>query len=268
MGYLDASIIVAISALLGAIGPVVVRRFVPLETLRGHHSVGNFVFQQMGVVFAVLLAFVLSEVWTEYNSAASAIRAESTSLISVAMLSQGLPPKEAQGVDDAIAEYLRTAARKEWPKMATEERSRSAEIALDRLWAVTRNAATSQANGALLGGEILARLADASKSRDERLFQMSNHVPTVLWVLLVAYAMLLAGFLLFFGLENLWLQAFFTAAFSGGLAFTLVVIAMLDFPFAGAIGLSAMPLENGLVRVLQDEKAPSNAKVMQDERAR
>lgn len=70
MSYLVAVAIVVASALLGAGAPLLVRRRVSLEALRSHHEVGSYVFLQMGVVFAVLLAFVFSEVWIEHNSAA------------------------------------------------------------------------------------------------------------------------------------------------------------------------------------------------------
>jgi hypothetical protein len=51
------------------IATIVVRRASGLDAHRQHHEIGNPVYLQIGVVFAVLLAFVFNEVFGEYNSA-------------------------------------------------------------------------------------------------------------------------------------------------------------------------------------------------------
>jgi hydrogenase maturation factor len=255
MSYLVASAIVVASVLLSAVASFLVRRRVTLETLRRHHEVGSYVFLQMGVVFAVLLAFVFTEVWNEYNSAASAISAERTSLVSAARLARGLPDASAKDVGEAITGYIESVIRKEWPAMATGRHSAAAEAALDRLWARARSVAAGGGRDAALGGQILVNLTDAGKARGTRVFQMANGVPPVLWVLLILFSLVLVGFLLFFGVEYMWSQAFFTGAFAGSLAFVLVLIALLDYPFSGALRLSPEPFEHALTQITQGDAA-------------
>jgi len=50
-------------------------------------------FLQLGVVFAVLLAFVFSEAWGEYNEAAQAVDLEVSAMHGVAMISATLGPR-------------------------------------------------------------------------------------------------------------------------------------------------------------------------------
>src|SRR5579884_994860 len=67
-----------------------IRTRVNLDALRRHHEVGSAVFLQLGVVYAVLLAFVFIQVWDQYNEAASAIDQECGALHGAAMLASTL----------------------------------------------------------------------------------------------------------------------------------------------------------------------------------
>jgi hypothetical protein len=79
-------------------------------TLRRYHEVGYAVFLQLGVIFAVLLAFVFNNVWSDYNVAAQAIDSECPSLHGIAILSDRLP-SPARNAILADAAYLTTTSR-------------------------------------------------------------------------------------------------------------------------------------------------------------
>lgn len=249
MTFPEAFFIIVVAAAVGAAAPVLVRKWVPIHVLRSHHEVGGHVFAQMGIVFAVLLAFIFSQVWDEYSRAAIAIRAESSSLLSAAELARGLPDAESKPLLDSIAHYLKLTIRQDWPSLTDGLSDEPADDALLQVWASARQIVAGGGRNATLGSLIVSRLVDANKARGERLFQRSNHMPWIFWLLLLTYSFLLMGFLLFFGLENLRTQAFFTGAFSSGLVFMLVVVALLDYPFSGALQISSQPLRHTLTVV-------------------
>jgi len=117
MNYLVACLIVLGSTAAAAVASFLVCRLAPIETRRRHHEVGSVVFLQVGVMFAVLLAFVFSEVWGEYNTAAQAINGECGALHGASMLANALPGHVGRPVNQAIANYVRTVAEEEWPAM-------------------------------------------------------------------------------------------------------------------------------------------------------
>ncbi|MBV8578814.1 MAG: hypothetical protein JOZ58_27740, partial [Acetobacteraceae bacterium] len=94
MTYSSVLLIVLGAGLIAGALSWTTRKFVRIEALRRHHEIGSAVFLQLGVVFAVLLAFVFSEVWSEYNTAASAINKECGNLHGTAILAAGLAPTE------------------------------------------------------------------------------------------------------------------------------------------------------------------------------
>jgi hypothetical protein len=54
---------------LSLLGLIVVRHQVPLTTLNDNQDVAGFVIAVVGVIYAVLLAFVVVIVWEDYGSA-------------------------------------------------------------------------------------------------------------------------------------------------------------------------------------------------------
>jgi hypothetical protein len=60
---------------LAMAGPVLVRRYVPLEKLRVNNEVAGFKFATLGVLYAVLLAFVVIIAWERFHDAEEALAA-------------------------------------------------------------------------------------------------------------------------------------------------------------------------------------------------
>jgi hypothetical protein len=61
--WLSGLLVVGLPTVLAMFGPVLVRRYVPLEKLEKNNEVGGFQFATVGVLYAVLLAFAIIVVW-------------------------------------------------------------------------------------------------------------------------------------------------------------------------------------------------------------
>src|SRR6202012_752997 len=108
VSYFTAFVVIALTAAVAAGASWLVSANLPIETRRRHHDVGGQVFQQVGVMVSVLMAFVFSEVWGEYRTAAMAINGEGGALHGAAMLSSPLPNDVGKPVNRAIAVYAGT----------------------------------------------------------------------------------------------------------------------------------------------------------------
>ena len=85
--------------------------------------------------------------------------------------------------------------------------------------------------------QIVTLLLDAHASRETRTFQITAGLPLAIWIVLIAMAVVLDGFLLLAGTE-VRSHMFLTAAAAGSTAAALVLLRMLDFPFEGALALN------------------------------
>src|SRR5215472_6564729 len=126
MSYVEALVLVLITAIGATIAAGLVRRALGLDVRQRHHEVGNPIYLQIGVVFAVLLAFVFNEVWAEYNAAAEAINGECGALHGTAMLAHDLPDGRGQSVEQAILNYAHTVIDSEWPTLERRQASPAA----------------------------------------------------------------------------------------------------------------------------------------------
>ena len=73
MSYAELGGLVLGTGIVAAFICALLHRIVHRDTFRRYHEVGYAVFLQLGVIFAVLLAFVFNNVWSNYNVASQAI---------------------------------------------------------------------------------------------------------------------------------------------------------------------------------------------------
>lgn len=247
MSYAAAILIVILCAAVAAAASFAVDRLVSMAARRRQYQIGAQVFQLVGVMFSVMLAFVFSEVWSEYNTAAQAIRSECGALHGAAMLSNALPDRMGRPVNEAILAYAKEVTAVEWPRMAKERRSLEAaeglRSALDR---TARLAVTSPVDVSNQG-QILSLLAEAHAQRETRVFELTLGLPIAMWVVLMSLASILTAFVVLSGTEGAGTMIF-ACSFSGSITAVLVLVRMLDYPFEGALALG----NSDFVKLAQD----------------
>jgi hypothetical protein len=223
-------------------------RIVHRDTFRRYHEVGYAVFLQLGVIFAVLLAFVFNNVWSEYNVASQAIDSECASLHGVAILSDRLTSPARNAVLNDLRVYLTTVLDREWPNMQQRNESRVASASFQALWQTVETVKTDPEDSQVRG-QMLNLLATAHQSRETRLFQMTQGVPALIWTLLIVFAAALVGCMLVFAAEASISKAVLLGVFTSCLTLALLTVRMLDFPFESALQLSSHDFNETLGKV-------------------
>jgi hypothetical protein len=225
----------------GAVG-LLVHRHVRLDMRRRHNEIGTAVFLQLGVIFAVLLAFVFSEVWDQYNDAANAVQLECSALQGAAVLAGSLPKAEGAPILQAEQSYVDGVIHHEWTQMALA-RGEEPESASRLVGLIQTVARYKPSNLADLGTrqQLLTFLERANTERSNRLFQAGSGVPALLWCLLIGFGGVLAIFVTLAGVENGGALICFSVTFAAAVAAILVLIHLLDFPFEGALALGPQP---------------------------
>ena len=251
MNYAQAAAIILFSA--GAVLALsyVVHRRVPVRIRNSHHEVGAAIFLQLGVLFAVLLAFVFNEAYSEYGEAQRAIDLECGAMHASAILSATLPRAEAQDLLGLQATYLHDVVSLEWPELGAHRRPDNA--ARSTLTVLMQHAARLPVTDPSVGplkSQLLALLAEAHAQREIRLYQATNGLPVPLWVVLIGFDVVLTAFVAFSGLLNYLSLALFSMLFSTFASATLVLVRLLDYPFEGAIGLSPRSFVETMQKVL------------------
>ncbi len=249
MSYSAALLVILLIAIAAAAATIAARHLLDLEIRRQHHEVGNPVYLQIGVVFAVLLAFVFNEVWGEYNVAAQAINGECGALHGTAILAHNLPDQQGQSVELAILNYTQTVISKEWAALGRRDSSPEAVTAFEAVVAAAAHVNITRPGDVAIQNQMLALLAQAHAFRETRAYQANRGLPVVIWLVLALYALILVVFVLFAGVESMTGHLLFTVSFAISVALVLVLVRMLDYPFEGALALSNTDFVNTLERV-------------------
>ncbi len=240
MSYVTAFLIIFGAGLAAGAVTLLVQKFVAADLRREHHEVGATVFLQLGVIFAVLLAFVFSEAWTEYNEASAAIDLEVGARHSAAIIAATLPLADANDILTKTKAYLDSVVHDEWPVMAAY---RSADLATDRrLQALIQAVANLNADDSTARekkAEILSLLTQAHAQREMRIFQAGSGIPGALWIVLIGFELILVAFVVLSGLRYRTSAAMVAGIFTGAVTSILVVARLLDYPFEGALALRA-----------------------------
>src|SRR6185437_10986403 len=105
----EAAILLIPTTIFAMLGPVLVRRFVPLRHLRANNEVAGFKFATVGVTFAVLLAFVIIIAWERFTQAENDVANEASAAGTVYRLTQILDADHAAEVRNSVTDYLRQA---------------------------------------------------------------------------------------------------------------------------------------------------------------
>jgi hypothetical protein len=231
-------VVVAVVALFVVLHAFVQRRL-RSEVLRRHNDVAGYLFSAVGVLYAVVLGFVVVVVWQKYDGAVSNVESEVDAVGNLYHVVDSYPQPLRDKIRTDLRAYADIVARIEFPAMArgaAVPRAGSAKLeeiayAVDTFGPA--NLKEFAAQQAAIATE--ERLFDARRSR---LIEAVPAVPSVLWFALVAGALAMVTFCFIFGVENRPAQLMMTAILVGLIGILFIVILEFSTPFSGSVRIS------------------------------
>jgi hypothetical protein len=229
-------------SLISMSGPLLVRRRISLERLSTNNEVAGFKFATIGVIYAVLLGFAVITVWGKWADAETDVGLEAGAAVTVFRLANSIDGEPGSAVRARMAEYLRAAIAADWPAMQLGKSSPEVTRALTRVYEALLQYQPTDARGAAVMAELLRQLDLLGQARRARIVMAAGVVPGVIWLVLFGGAVVTIAFTFLFATKNLRAQVVMT----GGLALlifsTLLVIVVIDHPFAGSVSVESTPL--------------------------
>jgi Protein of unknown function (DUF4239) len=235
--WLAGAVLVLVPTLIAMAGPVLIRQRVALEQLSNNNEVAGFKFAVVGVLYAVLLAFAVIVVWEKFSDSENQVAQEAGAAATIYRLAEGIPTSAGAVLQQRLTDYLELAISDDWPAMATDHGSPAVTKALDELYGAVLQFSPSDARSSDLLTEVLHQLDQLTQARRERLVAATGTVPNVLWFVLFGGAVLTVCFTFFFGTENVYTQAVMTGILTVLIFSGLLIIVMIDHPFAGSVSV-------------------------------
>jgi hypothetical protein len=222
-----------------------VRRMVPADRLIPHHDVAGFLVSIVGLLYAVVLAFLVAASWTTFDSAQRNADGEASDVAEIFSTAEILPAPARSAVRSTMADYAFEVRDREWAMLATgvqDERARDLLLKAFGEAALARNTPTTSVPDALERGleqqVVLSNLRDLSQARRERILDSQRHIPGELYLALILGWVVVTAFVFLFGVTGRRLQLTMTALLTAMIGLLFAVIVEFDLPYSHGIRVS------------------------------
>lgn len=240
---LAVTILCLITLLVSFAGLKLVRKYFPENVLRDNHEAGGFIFNAFGLIYAVLVAFVVFATWTEYDNSKKNVVKESIELTDIYNNSKALPEEFRQQANALIKTYAEDVVNDEWNKLEESLISEKAGNSFRKLWEFYITIDVSKLKNEPAYSEILKHLNDALEYRRMRHFDANNKIPGIIWSVLLFGALVNIIYTYFFYAKNIRHQLMMSSALIILNTLILYMIFLLDNPFRGYMKVDSKPFE-------------------------
>lgn len=233
------SILLTIFTVLCSIaGLLVFRRFLSPELLKQHHDVADPYSQFVGMLFAVLLGFMVADAMSRFGAARQTVEQEASSIGNVFRLAEGLPSESRNSIRALCDKYVRQVAKEEWPLLAQHKTSKATWETYRQLWHACTTCKPSNPEEVNAHSALLPCMAEAGTNRRLRVDALHNGLPPVLWCILGVGGVATIVFTYFFNVEQLRLQIVMVSIVSLVICLNIFLLATYDDPFSGDMTIS------------------------------
>lgn len=222
---------VVIALLIG----FVVAKSTSQEVRTAHNDRAGFILAVIGVIYAVLLAFVAVGVWERFQQAESRSYEEATAIATVYRDSESFPKGGA--LRRTLRAYVESVVDIEWPQMARGQKSAISSALLESADRYVRSLRAPSAGLQNIHARMLASMDTALMDRETRLTIDSGGINAVMWVVLIVGAFVTVAFTYLFGFDQTTMQLLMIGALSFLIGLVLFLVIAMDYPFRGSISV-------------------------------
>ncbi len=228
-------------------GLLAVRRWIQATDLKIHHDVTDPLSQVVGMMFAVLIGFMVSDAMQRFEEARATVQQEAASLADLYNLAGGLPKPTRDQLRATCITYAEQIIHDEWPLLAQKKISVPTIKTYRSIWQQCINFAPNGQGESNVQQVLLNSLADMSDARRLRIEALHNGLPFALWWVLITGGFATIIFTYFFGVKNTKLQVVMTAIVTLVICLNIFLLASFDDPFGGDVMVHPSAFEADLM---------------------
>ena len=221
-----------------AVAAVIPARRIRRETLESSQETVSVMFSAVGVLYTVLLAFLVVLVSEQFNAAQEATEQEATKISNLLRNAVVFHQPAQDDIQDRLIAYTRSVVQDEWETMADGEASEDTVHLYRRVWSGYYGFHPRTEQEHHFYGESISRLNDLGQDRRLRIISSQASIPGLMWGLLIGGGVVTLGYLYLFVIPSPTLQRLMIGSVAGLLAFILFLILALDHPFSGDVSVA------------------------------
>jgi len=236
-----------------AAGVLIGHRLIHKNVAAFHNEVMISLFTAAGVVYAVLLGFLVVVVWEAYDGAHRNLADEAATLVPLYRLTYGMQATEGAQFRALVRNYARAVVEDEWPTLGVSpngsDKARHAIGSIDRVFA--RIDPRIKLADQQVDTEFLRTKSKIVADRNTRLLDASDTVPWVMWLGAVGGGIIVTVMSFFIYMERPWPHVIMASLMGSLIGLLLFIMTVLSRPFTGALKLGPEHFQFA-VQVLDD----------------
>jgi hypothetical protein len=210
----------------------------PQDRIEEHNDTYGVYFGMVGLLYAILLAFVVVVAWEQFNSAEESTHTEVTRLSNLFRDSEPLPNTDQNRIQNALVVYVQNVIDREYEAMADGESDGPTEEAYEAIWTGFYNAEVpGDGPAASFYDSAVGRLNELGEARRLRILSSQSTIPLPLWILLLGGGLFTLSWLFPFYMGDTRVQTLAVGSVGAFTGFVLFLIYALQHPFAGDIAI-------------------------------
>jgi len=224
-------------------GILLVHKFVHHSQREIHNNVAGYIYSVVGVIYAVLLAFIVMNVWEQYKDTEKNLNDEISHTMDLYRNTAVFPEEVRKDMQTACVRYLQDMATHEFPAMKELRVSDQAFKSYSEIWNSLYKYKPVNDFEQIWYTECIQELNDLADARRYRIIAINSKIAPLMWYFLIFGATITIGFGYLFGTKNQKAHQLMIILLSVTIGITLLIIEQLDQPFSGLISLSPEPFQ-------------------------
>lgn len=219
-------------------GLIIVRKFLPHQKMKAHHDVAGPIFSTLGVIYAVLLGFVVVTVWQKFDRSRLNVDYEADCLMDLYTDAECFEIGMKEQARNLTLEYASAVIHQEWPMIAMGKESPRVKEIIRKMFSLYSNYLPRNQTEQVFFEESVRKLNELGNLRTIRLIDSKLGVNPILWLVLLFGGVTTIIFTFLFGAESIRAQIVMATLLAVLIFLLLFTILLFDFPFTGGIRIS------------------------------
>lgn len=232
--YVGGPLFIGVFVGIAVGGSLLAHRFFPKGVLEDHNDIAGFMFAVVGVVYAVLLAFLAIAVWQRFDAAETRVHDEANQLVVAYRRVDAFPARRSE-IRKEMVRYVDLLISDEWPKMNSGQSSERANRAIEEIAYHARHLDVKTPTQQDVLTSIIDGLQATMMDRNDRLLLSNRGLNAFLWTVLLLGAAAVIVFSYLFAFKSAGAQAAMIGLLAFSLALVLYLIAVVDYPYRGDV---------------------------------
>ena len=222
---------------LSIVGLLIIRKIYPHYKCKLHNDIAGFIFATLGVIYAVLLAFIVVITWQDFDKAQDVTVNEANCIAALYRDATPFPAEFRAELKSKLTNYVRDIINEEWQMMGTGQRSASVQNIQEELWKLYGGFQPRNETQKIFLAESVKKLNQAAEMRRQRIVYASTGINPLLYFVLFAGSFITIAFTMLFGTENIIPHLIMVALLAAMISITLFTVIAKDYPFTGDISI-------------------------------